>query len=72
MAPGPPSPVLSGPGDAGLAEVVRAAQRGDTLALTDLLDLLAPYVGRLCRPIALQDGPDAAPEAMITIFRSLG
>ncbi len=55
-----------------LAGMVRAAQRGDTLALGDLLDLLAPYVGRLCGPIALNDGPDAAQEALITIFRSLG
>jgi RNA polymerase sigma factor (sigma-70 family) len=40
--------------------------------MNDLLDLLAPYVGRLCGPIALQDGPDAAQEALIAVFRGLG
>jgi RNA polymerase sigma factor (sigma-70 family) len=55
-----------------LGGLVRAAQRGDALAMNDLLDLLAPYVGRLCGPIALQDGPDAAQEALIAIFRRLG
>jgi RNA polymerase sigma factor (sigma-70 family) len=55
-----------------LGGLVRAAQRGDALAMNELLDLLAPYVGRLCGPIALQDGPDAAQEAMIAIFRRLG
>ena len=55
-----------------LGELVRVAQRGDALAMNDLLDLLAPYVGRLCGPIALQDGPDAAQEALFTIFRRLG
>jgi hypothetical protein len=32
--------------------LVRAAQRGDTLAMAELLDLLASYVGRVCAPIA--------------------
>jgi RNA polymerase sigma factor (sigma-70 family) len=54
-----------------LGVLVRAAQRGDALAMNDLLDLLAPYVGRLCGPIALQDGPDAAQEALIAVFRGL-
>lgn len=35
------------------ADLVRRAQRGDALAMGELLDLLAPYVGRLCGPIAL-------------------
>jgi DNA-directed RNA polymerase specialized sigma24 family protein len=30
------------------------------------------YVGRLGGPIALQDGPDAAQEALIAVFRGLG
>src|SRR5262249_28719772 len=30
-----------------------------------------PYVSRLCGPIALQDGPDAAQEALITVFRDI-
>jgi RNA polymerase sigma factor (sigma-70 family) len=53
------------------ADLVRAAQRGDTRAMSELLDRLAPYVGRLCGPIALQDGPDAAQEALTTVFREL-
>jgi RNA polymerase sigma-70 factor (ECF subfamily) len=52
--------------------LVRAAQRGDTMAMAALMDALVPYVGRLCGPIALQDGPDAAQEALIAIFRALG
>jgi RNA polymerase sigma factor (sigma-70 family) len=51
--------------------LVRAAQRGDAMALADLLELLAPYVSSLCGPIALQDGPDAAQEALITVFRDI-
>jgi RNA polymerase sigma factor (sigma-70 family) len=50
---------------------VRAAQGGDTLAMNDLLDQLAPYVGRICTPIALSQGADATQEALIAIFRSL-
>ena len=53
------------------AALVRAAQRGDTLALHDLLDALAPYVARICGPIALDDAPDAAQEALIAVFRGL-
>jgi RNA polymerase sigma factor (sigma-70 family) len=60
---------------AGSAEVdpalVRAAQRGDAMALGQLMEILAPYVGRICGPIALQDGPDAAQEALITILRGI-
>jgi RNA polymerase sigma-70 factor (ECF subfamily) len=59
----------SEPGE--LGALVLAAQRGDGLATHQLLDLLTPYVGRLCGPIALADGPDAAQEALIAIFRSL-
>jgi RNA polymerase sigma-70 factor (ECF subfamily) len=54
-----------------VAPLVRRAQRGDTLAMNDLLDALAPYVGRICAPIALGHGPDAAQEALIAIFKSL-
>lgn len=39
--------------------------------MNDLLDHLSPYVGRLCGPIALQDGPDAAQEALTAVFRDL-
>jgi RNA polymerase sigma factor (sigma-70 family) len=53
------------------AELVRAAQGGDTLAMNDLLDHLAPYVARICGPIALSSGPDATQEALVAVFRSL-
>jgi RNA polymerase sigma-70 factor (ECF subfamily) len=53
------------------ALLVRAAQSGDALALNDLLDLLTPYVSRLCRPIALTDSPDAVQEALIAVFQGL-
>lgn len=54
-----------------MIELVRAAQGGDTRAVNELLDELTPYVGRICGPIALDDGPDAAQEALIAIFRGL-
>jgi RNA polymerase sigma factor (sigma-70 family) len=53
------------------SSVVRAAQRGDQIAVAELMDALAPYVGRVCGPIALHDGPDAAQEALIAIFKNL-
>lgn len=70
----PDPPAQDGPaaGERGAtARLVRAAQRGDTLAMNDLLDELAPFVGRICAPIALDDGPDAAQEALMVVFRSL-
>jgi DNA-directed RNA polymerase specialized sigma24 family protein len=51
--------------------LVRAAQRGDPIAVASLMDALAPYVGRVCGPIALHDGPDAAQEALIAILKNL-
>lgn len=51
--------------------LVRAAQRGDALAMAELLDVLAPAVARWCGPIALQDAPDAAQEALIAVFRGI-
>lgn len=56
----------------GVAEVVRAAQAGDTMALAELVNLLAPYVGRICGPIALADGADAAQEALIAVLGGIG
>jgi RNA polymerase sigma factor (sigma-70 family) len=53
------------------ADLVRAAQRGDALAMDRLLTQISPYVGRICGSIALQDGPDAAQEALIAVFRAL-
>ncbi|MFC5263368.1 RNA polymerase sigma factor [Kribbella qitaiheensis] len=52
-------------------QLVRRAQGGDTLAMNDLLDQLMPYVGRICGPIALSNGPDATQEALVAVFRSL-
>jgi RNA polymerase sigma-70 factor (ECF subfamily) len=54
-----------------VADLVRQAQRGDALAMNRLLDLLSPYVSQICGSIALQDGPDAAQEALIAVFRAL-
>lgn len=51
--------------------VVKAAQRGDTVAMSVMLDRLVPYVGRICGPIALASGPDAAQDALIAILRGL-
>ncbi|MFI5797401.1 RNA polymerase sigma factor [Streptomyces sp. NPDC051677] len=53
------------------APLVRAAQSGDLMALNDLLDLLTPYVSRLCRPIALTDSADAVQESLIAVFQGL-
>lgn len=55
-----------------LAALVRAAQGGDRMAMGDLLELLTPYVRRLCGPIALDEGADAAQEALIVVLRSIG
>ncbi|PZS20195.1 MAG: RNA polymerase subunit sigma-24 [Pseudonocardiales bacterium] len=55
-----------------VAALVSSAQAGDTMAVGDLLDLLTPYVRRLCGPIALDEGADAAQETLIVVFRSLG
>lgn len=52
--------------------LVRAAQRGDTIALGDLLEMVTPYVRRLCGPIALDEGADATQEALIVVLRNLG
>jgi RNA polymerase sigma-70 factor (ECF subfamily) len=56
--------------DLGVA-LARAALGGDALAMSELLDHLAGYVGRICGPIALDGGPDAAQEALIAVFRGL-
>lgn len=57
--------------DQDLERLVRAAQRGDQIAMAELMDLLLPFVARWCGPIALQDGVDAAQESLIAIFRGL-
>ncbi|MFG2005233.1 RNA polymerase sigma factor [Spirillospora sp. NPDC048911] len=54
-----------------IAALVRGAQAGDGMAMHELLDRLAPYVERLCGPIALQDGPDAVQETLIAVFKGI-
>jgi RNA polymerase sigma factor (sigma-70 family) len=54
-----------------LQELVRAAQRGDPLAMAALVRAIAPYVGRICGSIALQDGDDAMQETMIQVLKHL-
>ncbi|GIH15833.1 RNA polymerase sigma factor [Rugosimonospora africana] len=67
------SPAGADPADpARLAATVARAQRGDLIALHDVLDAITPYVRRLCGPIALQDAPDAAQETLIVVLRRLG
>ena len=67
---GPTRPAGRDP--ASLAATVRAAQRGDAMALHDLLDAVTHYVQRLCGPIALHDAPDATQETLIVVLRRLG
>jgi RNA polymerase sigma-70 factor (ECF subfamily) len=50
---------------------VRAAQRGDPVAIDALIAELAPWVGRICGAIALDRGADAMQETLITILRNL-
>jgi RNA polymerase sigma factor (sigma-70 family) len=57
--------------DVGLQELVGAAQRGDPLAMASLVRAIAPYVGRICGSIALQDGDDAMQETMIQVLKHL-
>ena len=55
----------------GRAATVKAAQQGDTMAMNALVDDLMPYVGRICRGIALDRGEDAAQEALMAILKNL-
>lgn len=54
-----------------LADVVRRAQSGDPIAMTDLIRDLAPWVGRICGSIALAGGDDALQETFIIVMRRL-
>ncbi|MFF1480468.1 RNA polymerase sigma factor [Streptomyces sp. NPDC058301] len=47
------------------------AQAGDDRAMNDILLHIAPFVGRLCLPIAQSHSSDAAQEAMLAIFRGI-
>ncbi len=50
---------------------MRAAQRGDPLAMDALLTELAPWVGRICSSIALDKGDDAMQETLISVLKNL-
>ncbi len=52
-------------------ELVALAQRGDVLAMSRLMDSLAPWLARICGSIALEHGDDAAQEALVQVFRDL-
>ncbi|MGF1429817.1 RNA polymerase sigma factor [Kitasatospora sp. LaBMicrA B282] len=47
------------------------AQAGDRQALNDLIAHIAPYVSRVCTPIARRHGPDAAQEALFAVYRGV-
>lgn len=51
--------------------LARAARRGDTLAMNDLLDHLIPYVSSICGPIAPGSRQDAVQETLVAVFRAL-
>ncbi len=53
------------------AALVLAAQSGDALALSRLMDALAPWLARICGSVALEQGEDAAQEALVQVFRDL-
>jgi RNA polymerase sigma factor (sigma-70 family) len=51
--------------------MVRRAQKGDALAMHDLIRELVPYVTRICRGIALDAGDDAVQETFVAVLRNL-
>jgi RNA polymerase sigma factor (sigma-70 family) len=53
------------------AALVIHAQQGDTLAMTELLELVHPFVVGVCQAIAGRWGEDAAQETLIIAFRRL-
>ncbi len=69
--PREPSGPDTSPSSVTNSDRIRAAQRGDVIAMSELLDALMPLVGRLCGSIALDAGPDAAQETMIQVMRDL-
>lgn len=56
---------------ASAAELVRAAQRGDTCALDELIGVLEPYVGRICGAVSLDAAEDATQNTLMIIVRRL-
>ncbi|NUU22956.1 MAG: RNA polymerase sigma factor [Streptomycetaceae bacterium] len=67
-ADGPPTSVDRRARGVALA---RAARRGDTVAMNDLLDHLIPYVSSICAPIALSSRQDAVQDTLVVVFRAL-
>jgi RNA polymerase sigma-70 factor (ECF subfamily) len=68
----PPGPALPLRGVAAEErELVALAQRGDVLAMSRLLDSLAPWLARICGSIALEHADDAAQEALVQVMRDL-
>jgi RNA polymerase sigma factor (sigma-70 family) len=53
------------------ATLVHAVRRGDTRAIGELVDLLAPFVGRICGSVALDAGADATQDALMIVLRKL-
>jgi hypothetical protein len=54
-----------------LQDLARQAQRGEPLAMAALLRALAPYVGRICGAIALDDRGRPMQETMIQVLKHL-
>jgi RNA polymerase sigma-70 factor (ECF subfamily) len=50
---------------------IRDAQQDDLLAMSQVVEGLAPWVGRLCGPIALDPGSDATQEMLIQVLGDL-
>lgn len=53
------------------SDQIQAAQQGDLIAMSHLIDAVMPWVGRLCGSIALDAGPDAAQDTLIQVMRDL-
>jgi hypothetical protein len=54
-----------------MEDQVLAAQRGDPVAMSLLLEDLAGRLGRVCGAIALDRGDDALQETLIIVMRNL-
>lgn len=54
-----------------MEQLVRAARRGDAVAMDALVRELMPYVSRVCGAIALDRGDDAMQETFIAVLRNI-
>lgn len=52
--------------------LVRRAQRGDAMALADVMEDLLRYLAPICGSIALERGDDALQDAMVAVMANLG